>query len=42
MQSYAIVLDAAGSTDPGYAGVDPADVAVSNTNTDTAGYTVTP
>jgi len=42
VQSYTIVLDAAGSTDPGYAGVDPADVAVSNTDNDTAGYTVTP
>jgi large repetitive protein len=42
VQSYTIVLAAADSTDPGYAGVDPADVAVSNTDNDTAGSTVTP
>lgn len=41
-QSYTIVLDAAGSTDLGYAGVDPANVAVTNLDNDTAGALVSP
>ncbi|HEU0031877.1 MAG TPA: Calx-beta domain-containing protein [Kofleriaceae bacterium] len=41
-QSYTIVLAAATSSDTGYAGVDPADVAVTNIDNDTAGVTVTP
>jgi hypothetical protein len=41
-QSYTIVLDVAQSTDPGYAGVDPTDVAVSNIDDDTAGVRVSP
>ena len=40
--AYAIVLGAATSSDPVYSGVNPADVAVSNTDNDAAGITVTP
>jgi hypothetical protein len=39
---YTIVLAAATSADPNYAGQDPADVAVTNTDNDVAGITVTP
>jgi hypothetical protein len=39
---YTIVLGAASSGDPDYAGVDPADVAVTNNDDDGAGVTVTP
>ncbi len=39
---YTIVLGAASSTDTGYAGVDPTDVEVTNTDNDTAGITVAP
>jgi len=41
-QPYMIVLDAADSTDPRYAGVDPADVALTNTDDDTRGVMVSP
>src|SRR5262249_46026794 len=40
--AYHIVLGAAASADPLYQGMDPADVALSNTDNDTAGITVTP
>src|SRR5438309_1023761 len=40
--AYTIVTAAATSTDPGYNGMDPADVAATNTDDDTAGITVTP
>src|SRR5439155_501791 len=40
--AYTIVTAAATSTDPGYNGMDPADVAVTNTDNDTAGITVSP
>ena len=40
--AYRIVTAAAGSSDPGYSGLNPADVAASNTDDDTAGFTVTP
>ena len=33
-QSYTIVTAAATSSDPGYNGLDPADVAVTNTDND--------
>jgi Calx-beta domain len=41
-QPYTIVLSPAASTDPGYNGLDPADVAVTNRDDDTAGVRVTP
>jgi hypothetical protein len=41
-QTYTIQTAAAVSTDPGYSGLDAADVTVSNTDNDTAGITVTP
>src|SRR4029077_13019215 len=40
--AYGVVLGAATSTDPNYSGADPADVAVTNTDNDVAGFTVTP
>jgi hypothetical protein len=41
-KAYAIALGAAASADPHYAGTDPTDVAVTNTDNDAAGVTVTP
>ena len=41
-QAYTIVTAAAVSTDPNYSGANAADVAVSNTDNDSAGITVTP
>ena len=41
-QAYLIVTAAAVSTDPNYTGANAADVAVSNTDNDSAGITVTP
>jgi hypothetical protein len=41
-QVYTVVTGAATSTDTGYAGLNPADVAVTNTDNDTAGITVNP
>ena len=40
--AYTIVTAAATSTDPNYNGVNAADVAVTNTDNDAAGITVTP
>src|SRR5207247_3779371 len=40
--AYTIVLGAASSSDPDYADLDAADVAVTNTDDDAAGITVTP
>src|SRR5207245_883128 len=40
--AYTIVTAAATSTDPGYNGMDAADVAVTNTDNDTAGISVIP
>jgi len=40
--AYTIVLGAAGSLDPKYAGLNPPDVAVTNTDDDVAAITVTP
>ena len=40
--AYTIVTAAAVSTDPNYSGVNAADVAVTNTDNDAAGITVTP
>src|SRR5439155_435635 len=40
--AYSVVLGTATSSDPIYAGIDPADVALSNTDNDVAGITVTP
>src|SRR3989442_151726 len=40
--AYTIVTAAATSTDPGYNGMDPADVAVTNAENDTAGISVIP
>src|SRR5258705_511430 len=40
--AYAIVLGAAASADANYAGMDAADVALVNTDTDAAGITVAP
>jgi uncharacterized repeat protein (TIGR01451 family) len=40
--AFAIATGAAVSTDTGYAGIDPADVAVANADDDTAGFVVTP
>jgi len=39
-QAYTAILSAATSTDPKYNGLDPGDVAVTNTDDDTAGITV--
>ena len=41
-QAYMIVTAPAVSTDPNYSGANAADVAVSNTDNDSAGITVTP
>ncbi|MDQ3365861.1 MAG: hypothetical protein M3680_10580 [Myxococcota bacterium] len=41
-QSYSIVLAPAVSTDAGYAGLDPANVAVTNIDNEAPGFTVTP
>jgi predicted GH43/DUF377 family glycosyl hydrolase len=41
-KGYSIVTSAAVSADPAYAGLDPADVSVTNGDDDTAGITVTP
>jgi len=41
-QGYNIVTGVASSTDAKYNGIDPTDVSVSNTDDDTAGFTVTP
>ncbi|MDX2087425.1 MAG: Calx-beta domain-containing protein [Kofleriaceae bacterium] len=41
-QPYNIVTGAATSADPGYAGIDPANVVVTNIDNDSAGITVTP
>jgi hypothetical protein len=38
--AYSIVTGAASSTDPNYTGLNPSDVAVTNTDNDTAGITV--
>src|SRR5438552_16494213 len=40
--AYSVALGVAASSDPIYAGMDPADVALSNTDNDVAGITVTP
>lgn len=40
--SYSIILDAAVSTDPNYNGLNPADVAVINTDDEQSGISVTP
>ncbi len=40
-QPYSIVIDPATSGDTKYAGIDPADMSVSNTDDDSAGITVT-
>src|SRR5205085_386827 len=40
--AYSIVTAAAASADVSYNGIDPSDVAVSNTNNDSAGVTVSP
>ena len=39
---YSIVTAAAVSTDPGYAGINPSDVSVTNNDNDAAGITVNP
>ncbi len=41
-QSYSIVLAVATSADPGYAGLDPTDVAVTNLDNEAPGFIVTP
>jgi large repetitive protein len=41
-QAYSIVTGAATSTDTGYSGLNASDVAVTNTDDETAGFTVTP
>jgi hypothetical protein len=40
--AYGVVVGAAASSDPIYAAIDPADVAVTNADDDAAGITVTP
>ncbi len=40
--SYSIVTAAAVSSDAGYSGLNAADVSITNTDNDTAGFTVTP
>jgi hypothetical protein len=40
--TYTITLNPATSLDPGYNGINPADVTVTNTENDTAGFIVTP
>jgi hypothetical protein len=40
--AYHILLGTAASADPGYAGIDPADVAATNADDDTAGIAVSP
>ena len=40
--AYSIITAPAVSTDPNYSGINPSDVAVVNTDNDTAGITVTP
>lgn len=39
-QPYSVVIDAATSADAGYAGRDPADVSLLNTDDDSAGFTI--
>ena len=39
-QSYTVVLAAANSSDSGYSGLNPVDVTVTNTDDETAGFTV--
>jgi Domain of unknown function (DUF4347)/Periplasmic copper-binding protein (NosD) len=41
-QAFTIILGVASSADPVYNGLDPANVAVTNTDNDTAGFIVTP
>jgi hypothetical protein len=41
-QPYTIVLGAAASLDPGYSGLDPSDVSVTNLDNDTPGILVSP
>jgi hypothetical protein len=41
-QRYVVVIAPAVSSDPGYAGVDPPDVSLTNVDDDTAGVTVAP
>ncbi len=41
-QAYSVVIGAATSADAGYAGIDPRDVAFTNTDDETAGVTVAP
>jgi hypothetical protein len=41
-QAYTIVTGVATSTDTGYAGLNPDDVAVSNVDDESAGFTITP
>jgi hypothetical protein len=41
-QSYTIVLAATTSTDPGYVGIDPDDVAVTNVDDESPGFVVSP
>src|SRR5439155_865971 len=41
-QAYTIVTAAASSADANYNGLNPVDVSVTNTDNDTAGFTVTP
>lgn len=40
--AWTVVLGAAGSADPGYAGIDPPDVAVTNADDDATGIVMTP
>jgi hypothetical protein len=40
--AYGVVVGAPASSDPIYAAIDPADVAVTNADDDAAGITVTP
>ena len=40
--AYTIITSAATSTDPTYNGLNPADVALTNVDDDTAGFTITP
>ncbi len=41
-QVYTVLTGVAVSADPGYAGIDPANVSVTNLDNDTAGFIVTP
>jgi len=40
--AYSIVTAAAASSDPSYSGLNPSDVSLTNTDDDTAGFTVSP